>query len=89
MQTPTQTERRALQAAIDTASRHNRHRRQPDPRVLYCARSGAAVTNDAIWHHPRRGARHWLINLLDARLQRCPEQRAVVDDFGDLVVVSS
>lgn len=59
-----------------------------DPRVLYCARSGAAVTNDAIWHRPRQGAGHWAINLLDARLHRAPELRAVVDDFGDLVVVA-
>lgn len=65
-----------------------RPRRAPDPRVLYCARSGAAVTNEAIWHRPRAGAGHWAINLLDARLQRTPELRAVVDDFGNLVVVA-
>jgi hypothetical protein len=65
-----------------------RPRPAPDPRVLYCARSCAAVSNDAIWHRPRNGAGHWVINLLDARLLRAPEQRAVVDDFGDLVVVS-
>lgn len=62
-------------------------RRAPDPRVLYCARSCAAVSNDAVWHRPR-GDGHWAINLLDARLHRAPELRAVVDDFGDLVVVS-
>lgn len=64
-----------------------RTRRAPDPRVLYCARSCAAVTNDAIWHRPRTGGT-WAINLLDTRLHRAPEQRAVVDDFGNLVVVS-
>lgn len=59
----------------------------PDPRVLYCARSGAAVSNDAIWHYARQGARHLIINRLDHQLQRLPEQRAVMDDRGDLVVV--
>lgn len=87
MDSPSNIERQALQAAIDTATRHNRHRHQSDPRVLYCARTCAAVSNDAIWHHPRRGSPHWLINLLDVRLRRSPELRAVVDDFGDLVVV--
>lgn len=85
MHSPTD-ERCALQAAIDTAN--HRPRRAPDPRVLYCARSGAAVTNDAIWHRPRTGAGTWAINLLDIRLHRAPEQRAVVDDFGNLVVVA-
>lgn len=65
-----------------------RPRRAPDPRVLYCARSCAGVSNDAVWHRPRTGAGHWAINLLDARLHRAPELRAVVDDFGTLVVVS-
>ena len=60
----------------------------PDPRVLCCARSCAAVSNDAICHRPRDGAGTWAINLLDVRLRRAPEVRAVVDDFGTLVVVS-
>lgn len=64
-----------------------RPRPAPDPRVLYCARSGAGVSNDAIWHRPRTDG-YWAINLLDVRLHRAPEQRAVVDDFGSLVVVS-
>lgn len=58
----------------------------PDPRVLYCARSGAAVSNDAIWHYARQGERHLLVTPLDARLQRMPSQRAVMDDHGNLVV---
>lgn len=62
--------------------------RQPDPRVLYCARSGAAVTDQAIWYRPRVGAGHWLIHQLDIRCRPAPEQMAVVDDFGSLVVVS-
>ena len=65
-----------------------RPRPAPDPRVLYCACSCAAVSNDAIWHRPRAGGT-WAINLLDARLHRAPELRAVVDDFGNLVVVSA
>lgn len=60
----------------------------PDPRVLYCARSGAAVSNDAIWHYPRAGHHHVVITRLDWQLRRAPEQRAVIDDFGNLVVVS-
>lgn len=63
-----------------------RPRAKPDPKVLYCARSGAAVTDGAIWHRPRTDG-YWAINLLDARLHRAPEQRAVVDDFGNLVEV--
>lgn len=70
-------------------ARPPRPARAPDPRVLYCARSCAAVTNDAIWHRPRNSAAgHWAINPLDARLHRAPEQLAVVDDFGSLVVVA-
>lgn len=65
-----------------------RHRpAAPDPRVLYCQRTGAAVSNDAIWHRPRSGAGHWVINLLDTQLRRAPEQLACVDDFGSLVPV--
>lgn len=59
-----------------------------DPRVLYCARSGAAVSNDAIWHRDPKDRRRWLINTLDVKLQRAPAVPAVMNDFGDLVVVS-
>lgn len=66
-----------------------RPRPTPDPRVLYCARSGAAVSNDAVWHRKRNSAAgYWAINTLDARLHRAPELLAVVDDFGSLVVVA-
>lgn len=63
-------------------------RAAPDPRVYYCARSGAAVSNDAIWFYARQGARRLIVTTLDHQLQRLPEQRAVMDDRGDLVVVS-
>lgn len=59
----------------------------PDPRVLYCARSGAAVSNDAIWHYARQGARRVIVNMLDERLERKPDQPTVMDDHGNLVVV--
>ena len=60
---------------------------QPDPRVLYCARSGAAVSNDAIWVRDSTNRVHWLVHRLDLKLQRLPPAIAVMDDFGNLVEV--
>lgn len=62
-------------------------RRQPDPRVLYCNRTGAAVSNDAIWSRDPADRRRWLINTLDVKLQRQAAVPAVCDDFGSLVEV--
>lgn len=62
-------------------------RPEPDPRVLYCNRTGAAVSNDAIWSRDPADRRRWLINTLDVKLQRQAAVPAVVDDFGSLVVV--
>lgn len=62
-------------------------RPQPDPRVLYCNRTGAAVSNDAIWSRSPTDRRLWLVHSLDLKLQRSPAVSAVMDDFGNLVQV--
>lgn len=62
-------------------------RPQPDPRVLYCNRTGAAVSNDAIWSRSPTDRRLWLVHNLDLKLQRSPAVSAVMDDFGNLVQV--
>ena len=74
-----QAERQALGRAID--------RTNLDPRVYYCARSGAAVSNDAIWGRDPEDRSRWLINTLDFKLQRSAAIPAVMDDFGTLVEV--
>lgn len=60
---------------------------QPDPHVLYCNRTGAAVSNDAIWNRDPKDRRLWLVHALDLKLQRSAAVRAVMDDFGNLVRV--
>ncbi len=60
---------------------------QPDPRVLYCNRTGAAVSNDAIWSRDPADRRLWLVHSLDIKLQRSAAVPAVMDDFGNLVEV--
>lgn len=72
-------ERLALARAIDRANL--------DPRVLYCNRTGAAVSNDAIWSRDPADRSRWLINTLDLKLQRSAAVPAVMDDFGSLVEV--
>lgn len=62
-------------------------RPQPDPRVLYCNRTGAAVSNDAIWSRSPTDRRLWLVHSLDLKLQRSAAVSAVMDDFGNLVQV--
>lgn len=62
-------------------------RPQPDPRVLYCNRTGAAVSNDAIWSRDPADRRLWLVHSLDIKLQRSAAVPAVMDDFGNLVEV--
>jgi len=62
-------------------------RPQPDPRVLYCNRTGAAVSNDAIWSRDPADRRLWLVHSLDLKLQRSAAVPAVMDDFGNLVQV--
>ena len=61
---------------------------QVDPRVLYCNRTGAAVSNDAIWSRDPADRRRWNIHALDLKLQRSAAVSAVMDDFGDLVEVA-
>lgn len=60
---------------------------QPDPRVLYCNRTGAAVSNDAIWNRDPADRRLWQVHSLDLKLQRSAAVPAVMDDFGTLVEV--
>jgi hypothetical protein len=74
-------ERQALAEAIDRANL--------DPRVLYCNRTGAAVSNDAIWSRNPADRRLWLLHSLDLKLQRSAAVSAVMDDFGNLVEVAS
>lgn len=62
-------------------------RPQPDPRVLYCNRTGAAVSNDAIWSRDPADRRLWLVHSLDIKLQRSAAVPVVMDDFGNLVEV--
>lgn len=62
-------------------------RPEPDPRVLYCNRTGAAVSNDAIWSRNPVDRRLWLVHSLDLKLQRSAAVPAVMDDFGNLVQV--
>lgn len=65
-----------------------RHRpAAPDPRVLYCARTGAAVSNDAIWYRDKEVHFRWLVETLDINLQRAPAIPAFTDDFGNLVLM--
>ena len=73
------SERQALAQAIDRANLN--------PRVLYCNRTGAAVSNEAIWSRSPTDRRLWLVHSLDLKLQRSAAVPAVMDDFGSLVEV--
>lgn len=79
MNAATQAERQALGRAIDRANL--------DPRVLYCNRTGAAVSNDAIWCRDLADRRLWQVYSLDLKLQCSAAVPAVMDDFGNLVTV--
>jgi len=81
MQPAAVAERYALAQAIDRANL--------DPRVLYCNRTGAAVSNDAIWSRDPHNRSRWLVHSLDLKLQRSAAVPAVMDDFGNLVELSA
>lgn len=78
-------ERTALYQAIDAAAdNHLPARRQVDPPVFFFATVNGFGTREAICV---RGSRYWQIVCLHQPPGIHRVQRAVVDDYGTLVVV--